>query len=52
MLNLARALLESVVDDPVVINVLDEKVESTLYSVRTKRKGRAAETATSSCLTN
>lgn len=50
ILNSARALLESVVDVDVTENVSDEKVESMLYSVRTARKGRAAETAKSSCL--
>ena len=51
-LNLAKGLLEAVVDDPVMSNVLDENAESTLYSVRTARKGRAAETTMSSCLMN
>ena len=52
MLNLARALFESVVVELVGSNVLDEKVESTLYSVRTARKGRATEIAASNWSTN
>ena len=50
MLNFARGLslwVVVVVDE--TPNELDEKVDSTLYSVRTARKGRATVTATSSC---